>query len=232
MKYVLFALPLLFAACNRSSETKVVALSKEAANDVPLLPVQKGDIWEYEVHLEIPEGASAAGSAAVDTRFHRTRVYLGKVIPGANLPETDCFEVTAPGAPTEREFVSITDDQILMHGSLMVASANAKPMWLAKPIPFVVAGMKAGTELPEISAMEGAITRKLQVVAREEIAVPAGKFHAIRLLMTGKEGPMELRRTTWFAPGTGIVKEEKIHYRQDKVIYRETHELLEKKSAK
>jgi hypothetical protein len=102
---------------------------------------------------------------------------------------------------------------------------TTRPMWLDHPVPFVIAGMKAGTETPEIQVPGGSLTRKTQVIAREDVTVPAGTFPSIRLLMSGVDGDLELRRTIWFSPGTGIVREEKTRYRLGKVIFKETQEL-------
>ncbi len=128
-------------------------------------------------------------------------------------------------APTEREFVEIRDDAILLRGSMIMRPDTIQPMWFDHPVPFVVAGMKAGTDFPDIAAPEGSLTRKTRMVAREIIKVPAGEFPTIRLLMTGMDGELELRRTIWFAPGTGIVREEKTRYRGGKVIFREDQQL-------
>jgi hypothetical protein len=187
--------------------------------------VSKGDSWIYEVHLEIPENVTSPGAAEVDQNHQRTRTYLGKITPAAGLPEVDCFEIVVPHSPTEREFVEIRDDRILMRGSMIMRPETTRPMWLDHPVPFVVAGMKAGTESPEIQVPGGSLSRKTQVIGREDVSVPAGAFPCIRLLMSGTDGDLELRRTIWFSPGTGIVREEKTRYRLGKVIFRETQEL-------
>ena len=74
---------------------------------------------------------------------------------------------------------------------------------------------------------DGARNRGLKVVGREEVKVPLGDFNAIRLLMTGNDGKFELRRTTWFVPQVGIVKEEKTRYSDGKLLFRETTVLIE-----
>lgn len=216
-------------SCDRSNKDGAVNAVPEAAvetrPDVPLLPVIQGDEWIYDVHLEIPEGVTSPGAAEVEGNHLRTRTYLGKVSAADGLPEVDCFEVVAPAAPVEREFVEIHDDRILMRGSLIMRPETTRPMWLDHPVPFVIAGMKTGTESPQIQAASGSLSRKTQVIAREDVTVPAGTFPSIRLLMSGSDGDLELRRTIWFAPGTGIVREEKTRYRFGKVIFRETQEL-------
>jgi hypothetical protein len=215
---------LFLAACDPPAEPGVKA-DAAVSSDVPLLPVTKGDIWVYDVHLQIPADVTSPGAAELDQNYRRTRTYLGKISPVDGLPEVDCFEVVAPVSPPEREFVEIHPDRILMRGSMSMRSEAARPMWLDHPVPFVVAGMKPGTETPQVQAAGGSLFRKTQVVAREDVSVPAGTFPSIRLLMTGMDGDLELRRTIWFSPGTGIVREEKARYRKGKLIYRETHQL-------
>lgn len=214
-------------SCDRLNRPKASVEPEAAAkSDLPLLPVRRGDVWGYRVLLEIPENVTGSGAAAVESVYQRTRNYLGKISPAAGLPEVDCFEVTSPRTPTEREFVEIHDDRILMRGSMILRPETTQPMWLDHPVPFVIAGMKAGTETPELQVPGGSLSRKTQVIAREEVNVPAGRFPSIRLLMSGTDGDLELRRTIWFAPGTGIVREEKIRYRLGKVIFKETQELV------
>lgn len=196
-----------------------------AQPDIPLLPARKGNIWVYEVRLEIPADVTSPGAAAVDESHQRTRTYLGKVAAAKDLPEVDCFEVSIPGFPAEREFVDILEDRILMRGSMTMRPETTYPIWFDHAIPLVIAGMKPGTESPEIQSKTGALSRKIQVIAREYVKVPAGTFPSIRLLMTGADGDLELRRTIWFSPKTGIVREEKSRYRLGKLIFRETQQL-------
>ena len=226
---------LALTACKaeKKATEKTLTPSEEAfrGNDIPVLPVKKGDAWIYEVKLEIPSDVTSEGAAAVSTSHRRTRTYLGKISAAEGLPETDCFEVTVPGAPSEREFVEIHDDRILMRGSLIMRPETTKPMWLETPVPFIIAGVKPGTSLPEIKTSNGALSRKTQIIAREDITVSAGKFSCIRILTTGNDGEIELRRTVWFAPGKGIIREEKTRYRREKLLYRESQELAELKKA-
>ncbi len=225
----LTVIALFLYACN--PEKKVVSEKPGplplVLADTPILPVKEGDTWRYQVHLEIPADVTSAGAAEVDTSHQRIRSYLGKISPAKGLPEVDCFEVISPNSPPEREFVEIFEDRILMRGSLIMRPETTKPMWLDPAVPFVIAGMKAGTQLPELESTGGGLSRKTHIVAREDVTVPAGTFSAIRILMTGKDGDFELRRTTWFSPGIGIVREEKTRYLKDKLIFRETQQLAE-----
>lgn len=216
------------ASCDPARKSAAGTSPPESGtSDIPLLPVKKGDTWHYQVHLEIPAGVSSPGAAEVDESFERVRTYIGKIIPANGLPEVDCFEVTVPGSAVEREFVEIRDDVILMRGSMIMRPDTTQPMWLDPAVPFVAAGMKAGTEAPEFQAPGGSLVRKNRVIARESLKVPAGEFQTIRLLTTGSDGEIELRRTVWYAPGTGIIREEKTRYRRGKVLFRENQELTQ-----
>lgn len=222
-------LSLALAACDkpRSAAPATTPAPQAPASkpDVPVLPVSKGDAWIYQVKLTIPADVTSPGAAEVNTRHERIRTYLGKVAAAQGLPETDCFEVSVPGSPAEREFVRIEDDRVLMCGSLILRPETTKPMWLEKPIPFVIAGMKPGTAMPEFRTTDGALTRRTEVIGREEFKVPAGSFPCVRLLTTGTDGDLELRRTVWFSFGKGIIREEKTRYRADKLVFREIQEL-------
>ena len=217
---------LAMPSCNPPKKTTPGAPSAgDIASDVPLLPIKKGDVWNYSVHLEIPADVTSPGASEVDEKFERVRTYIGKIVPVNGLPEVDCFEVAVPGSPVEREFVEIQDKVILMRGSMIMRPETTQPMWLDPPVPFVIAGRRSGDEFSDVQAPGGSLSRKTQVVGRETVKVPAGTFPSIRLLITGMDGELELRRTIWFAPGTGIVREEKSRYRRGKVIYREQQEL-------
>lgn len=219
----------MLSACNPNSKSasKSSAEKTAAQKDTPILAVKKGDKWRYEVKLDIPADVSSPGAAGVDTSYERIRIYLGKISPAKGLPEVDCFEVSAPNSPTEREFVDISEDRILMRGSMIMRPETTKPMWLERAIPFVIAGMKPGTELPEFQTLGGELKRKTEVVARETIVVPAGSYPCIRMLTIGMDGQFELRRTIWFSPGNGIIREEKTRYLRDKLIYHENQQLVE-----
>jgi hypothetical protein len=194
--------------------------------DLPLLPIKKGDLWRYAVRVQISEGVTSEGASEVDVEQEKTRTYLGKISIGEGYPEVDAFEVEAPGIPVQWELVEIFDDRIMMRGSASPGNPNSRPQWYEPAIPFVVAGLRAGQETVK-DLQGGASQRQVKVVARERVTVAAGEFSTIRLLMTGVDGDSEIRRTTWFAPKVGIMKEEKARYANDKLLFRETTELVE-----
>jgi hypothetical protein len=216
---------LVMGACHPDAKSaKAAAVEK----DSPILPVTPGESWIYQVHLEIPEGVTSESASSVDTKFRRVRTYLGKRSAAEGMPETDCFEVTVPGFPAEREFVDIEDDRILMRGSLIMRAGAAKPMWLETPVPFVIAGVMAGDVITPVKTPDDSLVRRTEVLVREDITVPAGTFPCVHLLTTGADGELILSRSVWFSPGHGIIREEKTRYHRDQVVFHETQELLER----
>ncbi len=222
-------LPMLSCEKEKTVAAKLSATVGEdfKAADIPILPLSAGDFWKYKVKVEVPPGVTSEGAAAIEIDQEKTRVFKGKVFVAEGLPEVDAFDVNIPGQPVERELVEIYEDRILMRGSMQPEVAGAKPIWLDPPVPFVVAGVRAGQALTNLGVQEGARKRSLMVVAREKVTVPAGEYVAIRLLMTGNDGQFEVRRTTWFVPRVGIVKEEKKRYALDKLLFCETSELIQ-----
>jgi len=200
--------------------------------DVPVLKIEPGDYWTYQVRIEIPAGVTGEQAAAVDTTHQRTRTFLGKTpfLPGS--PDVDCFEVIAPNSPPTREFVNIHDDRVELRGEWMMKTAESRPIVFPSPVVFFKAGLQAGDTLPMPAVgapgSNAVSQRACAIIGREECVVPAGTFPSVRMLMNGLDGKIETRRTIWFSPGTGIVKEERIRYAEGKVIVRDTHELSAK----
>lgn len=224
------SLVLWVCSCD-SKQTGATATDTPPPEKVRVLPVTPGDQWIYQVSLEIPSGITSPGAGGVSTKHRRTRTYLGKRSAADGLPEVDCFEVVVPGSPNEREFVEILDDRILMRGSLVMRPETTRPFWPNQPIVFFQMGMRPGTKLLDVSETGNALSRRTEDIAIEDIKVPAGTFNCHRLLTTGNDGEIELRRTVWFSPGNGIIREEKARYRREKLLYREIQELTALKRA-
>jgi len=229
-----FGMAVLLTGCHgkkeRSAPQPVVVMA--TAQDMPILHPRIGDWWKYSLRSEIPAGVTGPGAAAVDVMTERKRKYIGAVRPGAGLPESACFEVMAEGRPTLREFVEISDDKISLRGEMEKDRPDRKPLWFDPPILFVRAGLSGGEELPAMRITDprsGAVVlRNLRVIGREVVTVPMGNFEALRLVMTGSDGKLEMRRTIWFAPHIGIVKEECARYADRRLVLRETQLLKER----
>lgn len=218
--------------CKPADETGAAPASLAAEGlDIPILEVKAGDAWKYRVQVDVPAGVTAPDSQAVSSTHERVRTYLGKLPISKDAEPVDCFEVTAPGAPRDREFVNIEPDRIELVGELKMKDDDSRPIVFPAPILFIKAGLQAGDtlEIPAMTVGGSSIPRQRSaaVIGREECEVPAGKFQTVRLVMGGMDGGIETRRTLWFSPGKGIVKEERVRYAEGKVVVKEVHELVE-----
>jgi hypothetical protein len=215
-----------------AEEVKSAGNAEWKKSDTPILPLTVGDHWVYQVKLQVPENAQAPGSPAISQDFERKRTYKGKVKPTGDHPETDCFEIEATGSPIEREFVEIDDEKVQMRGSEIVGTAQQSPTWLDPAVMLVRAGVMPGESLPPLQIKDPRtgieVIRTIQVVGRETVTAAGRDFATIRILMTGKEGKdsnLEMRKTIWFVPRYGIVREEKARYINDTLMLKETMEL-------
>lgn len=224
-------LGLLLASC-KEKQVPPPLVGTPTGMDLPVLKVEPGDYLTYRVRVEIPAGVTGDQAAAVDTTHERTRTFLGKTLFVAGSPDVDCFEVIAPGSPVTREFVNIFDDRVELRGELMMRNAESRPIVFPKPVVYFKAGLQAGDSLPMPTVgapgSNAVSQRTCAIIGREDCELPAGKFPTVRMLMNGLDGKIETRRTIWFAPGIGEVKEERVRYAEGKVIVKETHELIAK----
>ena len=190
-----------------------------------ILPVEKGDIWRYRVESVLKRADGGDETRVVE----RVRKYLGVTGETEAGEPLESFEIIDDGVPVERELVRILPDQILACGSLSLQQPGAKPIVFANPVPFVSKGLQGGEDLPSIRFGGGGdveVVRKIRVIGPEDIEVKAGRFQTIKLLFTGQDGALGIRRTVWFAEGVGIIREEKERFTSAGVLARESHELL------
>lgn len=198
------------------------------AADTPVLRIEPGDEWRYKVTIRNPKEEKSA--RPVVGSYERVRRFVGKVDPGEGRPPTDCFEVFSPGSAKMREFVEIQPEKVSLRGQSIVGEDGVQHslIWYETPIPFFSAGLAGGETLPPIRVGSGEKNLwTTKVIGRETTEVAAGKFDAVRLQMIGVDGEVGIRRTYWFSPGVGIVREETVQESMEEVpLLIESQELL------
>lgn len=214
--------------CKKALPPPVEERKKEISEDVPVMgAMNPGHRWVYRITLENPEDTRTG--SPLKASFERSRTYVGKVDPGNGESATDCFEVNAKDAMTLREFVTISDEAVHVKGQANVDKDGKQInlVWLQSPIPFFRAGLTAGDSMPlAVFNKQEDLWRVTRVIGREKVTVPAGDFQAVRLQMFGKDGEISLRKTYWFAPKVGLVKEEKVREVGGKPVFSEVEELI------
>lgn len=203
--------------------------SAENASDVPLLALKKGDWLAYRVDVLVPEGAKSPGSAEETRKYLRVRTYEGKSKPQQAKIPTDTFLVTSSNKLADYEYLEIAPDLITIRSSELAGIATA-PFWLDPPCLLVRSGVKGGEIFPKYITKDpksgAVIQRVVQVIGREKIELIGKEFDCTRMTVSGADGGMEMRRSIWFAPGTGIVKDERTNYFEQKLLYREVQTLI------
>lgn len=214
-------------SCKRPPEEVVeVEIDPAAAADTPVMKVEPGQRWRYRVTIENPKDRRSGGP--VDAQFERERTYLGKIAPTNDKPAVDCFEVVTKDAATVREFVKIEPGSVSLLGqSVAAGGGETSVVWFAEPIPFFRAGLQAGDSLPLVLLDKTEkLWRVIRVISREKVTVPAGEFDTVRLQMVGRDGEVALRKTYWYSPGTGLVREERVREIENQPVLVETEELI------
>jgi len=171
-----------------------------------LIPTADGTGWRYNMTEEIGKG--------LDIRDAKTDV-SGKIrvpvlyrIEGAeNVDGKDLlkFEMHRAGAITNTDLLTVDE-----HGISCWARINldGQLIKLNPPQTMIAAPLKKGATWDfNGRAGELEVRQHYDVVAEEDIQVPAGKFHAFRI--HGEQtSPSRMTIDRWFASGIGIVKDE------------------------
>ena len=171
-----------------------------------LIPTADGTGWRYNMTEEIGKG--------LDIRDAKTDV-SGKIrvpvlyrIEGAeNVDGKDLlkFEMHRAGAITNTDLLTVDE-----HGISCWARINldGQLIKLNPPQTMIAAPLKKGAGWDfNGHAGELEVRQHYDVVAEEDIQVPAGKFHAFRI--HGEQtSPSRMTIDRWFASGIGIVKDE------------------------
>ncbi len=218
----------------------ISAIVAEVTEGKPIWRPAVGDSWTYRVVVEVREGtelpAGVAGQKVeklegkVRATFMQTNVYHGLKPMLKDGPEVHAFYVSNGDQLEEIEYMLIADDAVEAAGSKQEGKVPKDVMPLSKPIPLVRSEWKGGEAFPlmidhVIGKQKVRMVRKFKVLGWETLETAAGKFKALHVQVTGMNGPMEIKRGYWFAPGIGFIKEVKKYYLADKVVFTQTRVL-------
>lgn len=205
-----------------------------------------GDSWIYQVVVEVregtklPEGVDGQKVENLDGKvrasYVQTNVYKGVKPMREGGPDAHVFHVFNGGQLQEIQYMNITDEAVEALGAKQEGKRPRGVMPLSKPIPLVMAEWKGGEAFPFMmdhvaGDQKVRMVRKFRVLGWEGLETRAGKFKALHVQVTGVNGAMELKRSYWFAPGKGFIKEVKKYYLGDSVVFSQTR-VLEKMGRK
>lgn len=224
-----------------------VSVFASYAQDIkPIWKPEVGDSWTYQVVVEVQEGTElpeAIEGQKIEKLVGKTRVsytqtsvYQGLKSMVEDGPEVHAFYVSNGKQLEEIEYMNITETAVEAAGSKHEGKEPKDVMPLSKAIPLIRSEWKGGEAFPfmmdhVIGEQKVRLIRKFKVLGWETLETDAGKFKALHVQVTGLNGPMEIKRSYWFTPGTGFIKEVKKYYLGDKTIFTQTR-VLEKMAKK
>jgi hypothetical protein len=174
-------------------ELLLVAVSVRADQ---LLPTVEGTSWEYD------STETMTGTAPVHSTV---TVRAGKqLLDGEEVVK---LETLSGNVVSKTELVNADENGI---ACLARSGKDGKLTKLNPPEPMIAAPLKAGAEWELENEVAGIKTRRrVTVLAREGVTVPAGTFQAFHLHCEDSS-LMSTKLDQWFVPGTGFVKETSV----------------------
>jgi hypothetical protein len=165
------------------------AIAQKSQAPVPdYFPLRVGDSWTYR-------------NTSGDTQFNIKVISEEKQADG-----TIRYLVEKLAGAKVQTLFSKTNDWVLMHSErypehegLEIKYDSAR-QYLKNPL---VAGAQWGWQGKDYTQSD--VEEDNQVVDLEDVAVPAGKFRAMKVV-TKVASPAPLTRTSWYADGVGLVK--------------------------
>jgi hypothetical protein len=181
----------------------LMPLSTAAA--VPLVPTTPGTTWRYQLTEEVGKGLKIPNSK--EDAYGRVRAPVmyrldgTEKVDGRDLLK---FEMHRAGAVTNTDLLTVDE-----HGITCSARINldGELIKFNPPQTMIAAPLRQGATWNfDGQAGDLNVHQRYNVIAEEDIEVPAGEFHAFHI-HGEQSAPSRMIIDRWFVPGTGIVKD-------------------------
>jgi hypothetical protein len=173
----------------------------------PILPTAEGTTWKYEMTQQFGEGiklSDASIKPEADGKVHLPVVIFAAGSEKIDKAEAHKFEMHRQGSIQITEFLQVTDDGIF--GLARMARDGEKTI-LTPPQKTLSLPLKAGEKWEYRSQGTGIqINESYQIVARESVQVPAGRFDAYHIHLIETK-PFHAVVDRWFVPNIGYIKD-------------------------
>ena len=170
-------------------------ISIASAWSAPLIPTKQGTTWQYDVTDEAG-GQSAPEHSQIHYRINGTQEFAGK--------ELLKLETFVGDVAIKTELVDVGQNGIR---SFAHTGKDGNMIGFISPQTIVPAKLKKGASwdcIDEIADVR--VHQHFTVADTENVSVPAGDFHALRLHCE-ESAPMSVTIDRWFVDGVGFVKE-------------------------
>lgn len=223
-----------------SVQTLVHAEDKLEKEDVLWNP-SLGDTWTYKIVMEVAKEASIPldieGQIIEELEgkkratYYQTAEYQGFLPVSDGGSKAHAFYFSNGKQLEEIQYMLIEKNTVKAVGSKQEGKSPQKLISLNQPIPLVVGSWKGGESFPVMMNQNAGgkkirMTRMFRSIGWEQLETDAGNFKALHVQVTGMNAGLELKRGYWFAPKIGFIKEDKKYYLGDKMIMRQTRELV------
>ncbi|MBI2900373.1 MAG: hypothetical protein HYY17_09315 [Planctomycetes bacterium] len=163
-------------------------LCSAAAAQEEYFPLQEGHSWTY-----------------TGTFNGRDLKIVQKVTKKEKVGDVECFVLmTTPSSNKEGEHVVVTKTGVWRH--------RYRGEDLVPPVEFLRFPVKAGHKwdtkyTSKLGGGETEVKGSFEVVAEEDLEVPAGRFKAFKVAVDMKIGDQSSKSAIWFAKDVGIVQQ-------------------------
>ena len=176
-----------------------------SAAAVPLIPNADGTSWRYNMTEEIGKSLSIR-NAKLDADGKIRQPVLYRINGRENVDGKDLlkFEMHRAGVITNTDLLTVDEHGIICWARINLDGERVK---FAPPQTIIAIPLQKGASWDfNTHAGEVSVRQHYEVIAKEDIGVPAGKFHAFRIY--GEQtSPSRMTIDRWFAIGVGIVKD-------------------------
>lgn len=206
-----------------------------------------GDTWTYKITLEVAKDTTIPSDiegqvieeleGKIRTTYLQTAVYHGLLPISEDGPKAHAFYFSNGKQLEEIQYMLIEGNMVKAMASKQEGKKPRKLISLSIPIPLVDVSWKGGESFPVmmdqvVEDKQIRMSRMFRAIGWEQVETDAGDFKALHVQVTGMNGGLELKRSYWFVPGVGFIKEDKKYYLADKMILRQVRELTETSKAK
>jgi hypothetical protein len=176
-----------------------------AAVATPLIPTAPGTTWRYNMTQEVSAGLNVPDvKPDPDGKFRTKVAYRLKGTEDVDGKELLKFEMHRAGVVTNTDLLTVDGRGVLCWARINVDGEFVK---FNPPQPMIATPLKRGARWNfDGQAGELEVHQQYEVTGKEDVQVPAGKFHAFRI-HSEQTSPSSMTIDRWFAAGTGIVKD-------------------------
>lgn len=198
-----------------------------SANAEPLFPTAPGTTWQYKMTQEFGQGIRPTD--VKPDPDGKIRLAITTIVTGSEKiddVEVHKFETRREGVVQAIQFLQVNEHGVFERAR---GDGSGERIKLTPPQKTLSFPLKVGEKWEYHG--EGAdekVEETYEIVARESIEVPAGKFDAYHLHIVGTQ-PFNSVVDRWFVPGLGEIKDVTEVKRPDgSMIQRLSFELVER----